>query len=313
MTDERAQEELGEQEVQWRELGSFGPRVPPGPVAPAGADRGAGGSLLDQLRSARGARRAGRTWPLSRPYLLLASSVAVAVLGVATALVAAVLVGVLFIVIGGVGAAVGGVLLRVDARVEAQLRAQLRRERQLARELEGLTASGWHVLNDRVLPGGHHRVSHLAVGPAGVAVVTPLPAEPLQLVGALPVPGADDYRQLYAGPVHLGPWLRARRWEIEQLEPALADVIEDAVWSGPTMPLAVQVPDRAAQQAAAVPDMPYDWDGVVLRPLSAVTATLRGLPSPLSPPVVAELAENIDRLCPPATSAAGQDSSNRSS
>lgn len=95
-------------------------------------------------------------------------------------------------------------------------------------------------------------------------VVIPLPVGPLQLVGTPPAPGANDPRQLYAGPVHLGPWLRARRWEVERLEPALAAAIQDAVWSGPTVPLAVQVPtNRAAQQsAAAVPDMPYDWDGM---------------------------------------------------
>lgn len=54
----------------------------------------------------------------------------------------------------------------------------------------------------------------------------------------------------------------------------------------------------------------HDWDGVTLRPVSAVTATLRGLPSPLSPPVVADLAATVDRLCPPAAPASGQDSSN---
>jgi len=205
-------------------------------------------------------------------------------------------------------------VLRSEARVGVELREQAWRERQLARALDELSAAGWRVLHDRLLPGGHHRLAHIVVGPAGVFVATPLPAGPVRLVGQPPAPGVGEARQLYVGSVHLTPWLRTRRWEVEQLEAAIAEAVEDAVWSGPTGPLAVQVPPRGGGAASgAVPDMPADWDGVTLRPVSAVAATLRGLPSPLGDGVVEELAATVDRLCPPAGSGLGQASSNKPS
>lgn len=50
----------------------------------------------------------------------------------------------------------------------------------------------------------------------------------------------------------------------------------------------------------AVPDMPYDWNGVTLRPLTALVETLTALPAPLDRPAVAQLAAVVERLCPPA-------------
>lgn len=161
-----------------------------------------GGSLWDQLRCARIVRRTAQPWPLSRPYWLLAAGAAAVVLGIVAIvqLDALAAVGAVLIAAGAAAAAAGGWVLRGDVRADAELRTQIRRERMLARELEGLTALGWRVLHDRFLPGGHHRVPHLVVGPAGVFVVTPLPAGPLQLVGNPPSPGGNDPRQLYAGP-----------------------------------------------------------------------------------------------------------------
>lgn len=319
MAEERQHEDAATEEegMRWRELGSFAPRIPPGPSGVGSVDLGAGGSLLAQVRRARGQRRAAGPRPLSRPYLVVAVGVAAVALGVVVAVVfggLAVGVGAGLVAVGAATAAVGGWVLRGESRMGVELVAQARRERQLARELDTLAASGWWVLHDRVLPGGHHRVPHVAVGPAGVFVVTPLPAGPLRLAGAVPGPGSVDERQLYAGPVHLPPWLRARRWEIEQLEPALVAAFEDVVWAGPTTPLVVQVPSGGGGQAGAgLPDMPPDWGGVTFRPLSAVSATLRGLPSPLSASTVAELAATVQRLCPPAGPGLDQESSNKRS
>lgn len=291
--------------MDWGALGSFGPRVAPG-QSPPRRDLGAGGSLLAEARRARSMRMSSRLW-LIRPRVLFGASAGAVLLAVvllaAVGGPAGVVVGVLLVLAAAAAAAVGVRVWLAETTAETRLTDGARAEQRLAVELETLTASGWVLLHDRVLPGGNHRVAHLAVGPAGVFVVTPLPAGPLSMVGH-EVDG-EDYRELYAGSLHLGSWLRTRRWEVEQLEPALANALEDTVWSGPTVPVAVQVPaarwwPRRSTSDTAVPEMPYEWSGVVVRPLSALVETLQGLPSPLSRTAVAALATSVERLCPPA-------------
>jgi len=187
---------------------------------------------------------------------------------------------------------------------EARLATQARNERRVAVELDGLAMSGWVLLHDRVLPGGEHRVAHVVVGPPGVFIVAPIPdTGPLRIVGT--VDGDHDGRELYAGPLHLGLWLNTRRWELEQLEPAIASGLDDMVWTGPTAGIAVLTPAAAPwwqprRKNTDVPDMPYEWNGIEFRPLSILVATLMGLPSTLDRPAVASLAGVVERLCPPA-------------
>lgn len=186
---------------------------------------------------------------------------------------------------------------------EAWLLARARTERRIAAELDGLAASGWVLVHDRVLPGGEHRVAHIAVGPAGVFIVTPIPdTGPLRIVGALE--DGLDHRELYAGPLHLGVWLNTRRWELEQLEPAVAAGLQDVVWTGPTAGIAVLVPTLPwwplRRASTEVPEMPYEWQGIEFRPLGVLRDTLTGLPSTLDRPAVASLAGVVERLCPPA-------------
>lgn len=251
--------------VDWRQLGEFAPQVPHAPQ-PARCDLGPGGSLLQDAARARHRRRPHRR--LSIP---------------------------------------ASVLQRRPV-AESRLLDRARAEQRIAHDLEPLTASGWVLFHDRVLPGGNHRLAHLAIGPAGVFLLTPIPdMGPLHIVGE---PTArddadDDGRQLYAGQLHLGPWLATRRWELEQLEPAIAAALQDTVWSGPTASLAVLAPPTRwwsphPRRDTAVPDLPYEWRGVLFRPAPALVETLTGLPSPLDRPAVATLAAAVEQLCPPA-------------
>ena len=291
--------------MDWRHLGSFGPRVAPG-ASPPRRDLGPGGSLLAEARRARATSMAARP-RLTRPRVLFGASTGVGLLAVvllaAVGGVAGVVAGVLVVLLAATGVVAGVRMWLEQTTAEARLTERARTEQRLAAELETLTASGWVLLHDRVLPGGNHRVAHLAVGPAGVFVVTPLPSGPLSMVGHQV--DEEDYRELYAGSLHLGSWLRTRRWEVEQLEPAIANALEDTVWTGPTVPVVVQLPPprwwpRRRAADTQVPEMPPTWSGVEVRPLSAVAETLRGLPSPLSRTAVASLATSIGRLCPPA-------------
>lgn len=301
--------------MDWGHLGSFGPRVAPG-QSPPRRDLGAGGSLLAEARRARSVRLTSHH-QLTRPRVLFGVAAGAVLLGIVLIAsvggVGGVLAGVL-LVLAAAAAATAGVRVQLDeTTAEERLKDRARTEQRLAVELETLTASGWVLLHDRVLPGGDHRVAHLAVGPAGVFVVTPLPRGPLRIVGH-EVDG-EDYRELYAGSLHLGSWLRTRRWEVEQLEPAIANALEDTVWSGPTVPVVVQVPATKWWQlrrtfGTEVPEMPYEWSGIEMRPISALVEVLRGLPSPLSRTAVASLATIVERLCPPA-GIDDQDSSNK--
>lgn len=303
------------EEFDWRVLGTFGPHTTAQSSGPR-CDRGPGGSLLDEAERARRLRLAGQPRWIA-PRVLYAGGGTAVLLG----LVLIVSAGITGAVLGSLAmlAAVTSILIGVRMHVartgtEARLRQRAWTERRVAAELGTLAADGWVMLHDRLLPGTHHRLAHVAVGPAGVVVVTPMPVGLLQIVGH-EVEG-DDYRQLYAGSLHLDTWLNARRWEVAQLEPAIAQSMQDIVWSGPTVPIAVHVPPRGWREwvwprraGADVPDMPFEWRGVELRPLSAVVAMLSGLPSPLSRTEVASVASVVEQLCPPAGRADGHESS----
>lgn len=302
-------------DLDWRELGTFAPRVPPG-SSPPRTDLGPGGSLRAEACRARAARLASRS-RLRRPSTLFAAAATAAVIGIAVSLGAGgwggLVTGTVFLLAAAASGVVGVRLHLVSTTAEVRLTAHARVEQRLAVELETLTASGWVLLHDRVLPGGHHRLAHIAVGPSGLFLVTPLPPGPLRIVGHQV--DEEDLRQLYAGSLHLGAWLRTRTWEAEQLEHAVAHALQDTVWAGPTAPVVVQVPDipwwQIRETSTELPELPYEWSGVTLRPLSALTETVRGLPSPLSRTTVASLANTVETLCPPAGLADQESTSNK--
>ncbi|MGH3809105.1 MAG: hypothetical protein ACRDRU_21275 [Pseudonocardiaceae bacterium] len=293
----------GEDRLDWGELGRVAPRVQSGRLRPC-RDLGPGGSLAQDARRARRLRQPER-WcgaPVVRTLLGAGGVVAAVALvalmaGVTTWLAVSLFVLSLPPLVAGAHRA-----YRRPAS-EARLLARARTERCIAVELDGLAVSGWVLLHDRVLPGGEHRVAHIAVGPPGVFIVAPIPdTGPLRIVGA--VEDEIDNRELYAGPLHLGVWLNTRRWELEQLEPAIAAGMEDVVWTGPTAGVAVLVPApqwwRFSGASTDVPEIPYEWNGVEFRPLGVLLDTLTELPSTLDRPAVAALAAVVEGLCPPA-------------
>lgn len=297
----------GEDDFEWCAPGTVGPRTTNNDQRPR-RDLGAGGSLLADADRARHLRLSMQpVW--STPRTLAVGAGTACLIGIALVASAAAPLG----IAGGIlalcvclvlaASAVRQRLVHSDSELRLQQRARI--EQRLAAELDTLRSSGWALLHDRVLPGSNHRVAHLAIGPAGVCVMTPLPAGALSIVGH-EIDG-EDLRQLYAGSLHLGPWLSARQWEVEQLEPAIAGAMQDTVWEGPTIPMAVQVPAPSWRDQLwprrlnqEVPDMPYEWQGILLSPIAAVTSLLHGLPAPLSRTEVAELEGTVAQLCPPA-------------
>lgn len=258
-------------DVVWSELGEFAPSVPPSVPDEPRVDLGPGGSLRQAAEGSRRNRLAGRG-PLRQLRELSR---------------------------GRWSSGEQWMLNRADT------------ERGCAETLARLEPAGWTVLHDRLLPGGEHRLAHVAVGPAGLVVVTELPdTGPLAISGDVDADGTDT-RQLYAGDLHLGTWLNTRRWEAGQLEQAVAARYQDCVWSGPTTALAVEVPPTDIERPAAPPEMPYEWGGVLLRPVRTVPALLTGLPAPLPPSAVDELTRTVANLCRPAGRPhEGQSSSN---
>lgn len=295
-----------EEALDWRTLGTFGPHTTaqsPGPRR----DLGAGGSLVDEADRARALRQAGQLrW--SAPSVLYIAGSVVLVTGVVLVLamsgLAGVLLGALGILADLMAVLVGARVQLSHAEAEARLRQRARTERRVAAELETLTVSGWRCSTIGCCP---IRITGwrmwLSARTAWLWWPRCLPG-PCNIVGH--VLEGEDYCQLYVGALHLDTWLNSRRWEVEQLEPALANTLQDTVWRGLTVPLAVHVPSVTwrdwlwLKRSTAVPDMPFEWRGVEMRPLVAVAEMLAGLPSSLARTEVATVAAAVEQICPPA-------------
>ncbi|MGH3809254.1 MAG: hypothetical protein ACRDRU_22065 [Pseudonocardiaceae bacterium] len=292
----------GEDRLDWGELGRVAPRVQSGRPRPR-RDLGPGGSLAWDARRARRLRQPQRWHGAPVVRTLLGAGAMAAATALSALMAGVVWLAVPLFVLSLPPLVAGAHRACRRPASEARLLARARAERCIAAELDGLAASGWVLLHDRVLPGGEHRVAHIAVGSSGVFIVAPIPdTGPLRIAGA--VEEGIDNRELYAGPLHLGVWLTTRRWELEQLEPAIAAGMEDVVWTGPTAGVAVLVPTvpwwRLRGASTEVPEMPYEWNGIEFRPLGVLLDTLTGLPSTLDRPAVAALAAVVEGLCPPA-------------
>lgn len=283
-------------EPAWFSLGSY---APSGPASTrAGKDRGPGGSLLQEAQRRRELRRAG--WPAWRvravPVLLPTSALLLVATIVAltqdAAPVALAAVALTAVILTGLW-----LLLGQSDPGERRLRHQASLERRSAGPLEILTGYGWTVLHDRRLPGGEHRLAHVLVGPGGVVVVTPLPApRPYRIVN----------NQLLAAGHVLGPWFKARRWEINTLTEAIAAQLPDA-WSCSVAPFAVTPPPpgpawpwRTVVDALDPAQALTLWDGICIQEPHEVVNTVLSLPAPLPRVAAAQLAAVVEALCPPA-------------
>lgn len=270
------------EEQQRRDLGADAPAGPHAPRPRTTTAPAAGASLLVEAARRRDLRslRTTRWHPTPRLY----------VAGLVTALVA----GLVLTSQWGSGSGTTLVLLafacgiaatwrrsRARSHSERELRRQAQVEKRLAARLAVLEPEGWHLLHDRVLPGGEHRVPLLLVGPAGVLVVTPTPhAKALTIRG----------RELWADALPLSPWFATRWWEAEQLGAALFERLGPQ-WRTVVTPLAL---------ASGLPATLTQWGNVAVREPRTAPSAVRTLAAPWSRTQAAYVAGVVDELCPPA-------------
>lgn len=274
--------------------------VAPTPMRP-GVDLGVGGSLL-QTRARLAAQRAEARGSLLRDRTSLAAGSILVVCAVGLCALAA---GVLPRPMAVVGALVLALVLcgaawflRVrfgptpaERRLRLAAAAERRAGEQLAAQLAG---SSWVVLHDRRLPCSEHRVPFIAVGPAGVALVSVLPPGPYLILEGGGVKAGDD--ELTDG------WLPARIWEARYLVRQLTGTGTAGVrFTGPVFPMAMEgyPPARKIPPGwAAQP--PYRIDDFPIRRPAVLGDYLNYLPGIFAPHHVTQLAHLVDQQCPPA-------------
>lgn len=270
---------------QWRRLGEFAPWAR-AEAREAERDLGPGGSLVQHARRRRAVRVATRpTWH-SRTVIAGAgvASVAALVAAIAGAVAAAVVLAVVALC-----ARAGVLWLRWGFdRVEKKLVADAAKERRTAAALQHITGYGWQLLHDRLMPASEHRLAHIAVGPAGIAVLS----EVSDSEHGLTLAGTN----LYAGGAELTPWLAARCWEAETLDAAMREGLMDEPWQGPVIPIAVLLHSGSS----GPPPAPPEWGSVAIRTRQSAASLMTGLPAPLSRTHVASLAGNLEEMCRPA-------------
>jgi hypothetical protein len=149
------------------------------------------------------------------------------------------------------------------------------------------------VLHDWVLPETEHRLAHVLAGPAGVVLVAGLPASGL-------VRERDGV--LWTEDTPLADWFAVRWWEVDRLNAALARRLARWPWSGPVHPVAAVPEDRVSgvRRTGTGVAFPPVSDGVTVRRASQVRAWVATLPAPLPRLAAAELAAEVEALCPPA-------------
>jgi len=291
---------------QRRAIGSTAPAVPY--LSPRdSSDRGPAGSLIQARARERALRimerpTGARDWRVWFAGVLAVAALAAA--GVAVHRLAAEQLSGAFLLLAG--AAAGGAVAAVCARYrvstfEADLTQQIRRETHAARQLEALRGLGWTVLHDRLVPGTEHRVAHLLAGPAGIVVATVLPV-------AGPVRHHGDV--LMTGDVPLTEWFAARWWEAERINEAVAERLADWPWTGPIYPLVLFPEDKPAwsrrrrrRARAATPEapaFPLAHASIAIRATDRARSWITAMPAPLGRLPAAQLATELEALCPPA-------------
>lgn len=266
-------------------------------------DLGVAGSLTQTRRQLTAERRArlGPVWSDPKtivPSLLLIAAAGCAVLSVTVKA----LPGNPWLVVPAAAAviAVSVAWLWVRRGWSAAERSLFRTEvaeTQAATELgKALKGTSWVVLHDRLLPGTEHRVAFLAVGPAGVAILTLVPRGPYLV-------SSDGLR---AGEEELtASWLPTRTWETRSVLEALGRTpTRDLVFRGPVYPVGVVgylSRKRIPSGWMAVP--PLRLGVLPIRNAPGTGQLLRSLPGPLGPVHVQALVDLVDDLCPPAPTA----------
>ncbi len=279
--------------------------VPAAPAAPRPAvDLGVAGSLTQTRRRVRAARKAQLGPALADPRTLVPALLLITAVAYAVAVVAVEsipgrpwLVVPLAVLVAA--AAAGWLALRRGWSAEEWdlWRTEVAEEaasRGLRRSFQG---TPWVLLHDRLLPGTEHRLSFVAVGPAGVAVLTILPRGPYMDFRDQGFMAADE--ELTAA------WLPTRLWEARLLLEALVRTpARDLVFRGPVFPLALVAylkRMRVPSGWSALP--PVQLQSLPIRNAVGAGRFLRSLPSPLSSSQVGALVALIDDLCPPAPTA----------
>lgn len=273
----------------------FYPEVPSVPRRER-VDLGPAGSLKAARPMLRAARRAHRIRFRRDPRAIGAALLVVVAL--ALAVLTSVAVGRQSpggAVVGGAGAvaaagAAGLLLMRRYGGTPAEefLDRTIHHETRLAAQLEQLTAYGWTVLADRLVPGGEARVPFVLVGPAGVVIVTPAPA-------AGPWKTAHDEVFLEGRP--LGAWVQTRWWEATTVNDAIGAAAQDVVFTGPTYPV-IAVP--SAQSGADIPNHPRLINAIPVIPYRHIIQGILDLPAPLPREAAANLAVVASQVCVPA-------------
>ena len=278
-------------------------QVAPTPSRP-GADLGIAGSLVqtrDQLR----ARRRDDRGPFFRDrititagLILLACAVGLgAIVGggrIPGPAILTVLLGVVLII--GVGGSAWFLLVRYGpTAAERNLHSVITAEQRAGDDLAAsLAGSPWVLLHDRRLPHSEHRVPFIAVGPAGIALISILPAGPYLILVPGGVKAGED--ELAFG------WLPARVWEARYLMRNLSNVGTGGLrFSGPVMPMAMEGYPRATKIPDGWSDQPpYRIDQFPIRRPAVLGQYLNYLPRIFAPHHVAQLAKLVDQHCPPA-------------
>lgn len=269
-----------------------------------GVDLGVAGSLLQTGDRLAAQRRAARG-PFLRDRVSLGGGMVLVVCAVALGVIAgggripgpAVVTGVVGLAtVAGLSVAVWFLMVRYGASTaERSLRAAAVAEQRAGHDLAAaLAGSSWVLLHDRRLPNSEHRVPFIAVGPAGVALVSVLPAGPYLILAPGGVKAGDD--ELAYG------WLPARIWEARYLMRQLSNLGTSGLrFTGPVMPMAMEgYPPATKIPAGWSAQPPYRIDQFPIRRPAVLGQYLNYLPRIFAPHHVAQLAQLVDQHCPPA-------------
>jgi hypothetical protein len=277
-----------------RRLGAHPPQPWDSAVVGEHVDLGPGGSLRQQYRAARR--------PVGWRHLVVAVAAVLTVGALVYALVIGPDAGVNFWAAMPAAAGMAALTVlstRLLAHPSPMLAEESRREHATARFLRPLEAAGWVLLHDRLLPGTHHRIPHLAVGPAGLAVVVPLPE-----AGTIHLVSDDEDQWLYINGNQRAEWQLARKWEGDAVDGAAAEVLSDVAWTGPTFTVLVDAGDlsvRAAVRGQPIRRQPPNTiSGMMLTNGARLAPLLRDLPATLAPHEVRRFADALDSAFVPA-------------
>jgi hypothetical protein len=112
---------------------------------------------------------------------------------------------------------------------------------------------------------------------------------------------------LFTGDVPLVEWFAARWWEAETINAAMGERLATWPWEGPIYPVAL-FPDQPGRprprprrrRPQPAPAFPLAYAGVAIRAAGRVREWLTAMPAPLGRLAAAQLAAELEAVCPPA-------------